>query len=65
VFEDRDWLYRLPEDGDRIHSPKRCVLKNKQAGVLDKDKMMDNIQKQFCTNVPLSQTFRSYQKICQ
>jgi hypothetical protein len=23
----------LPEDGDRIHSPKRIVLKNKQDGV--------------------------------
>jgi hypothetical protein len=34
-----------PEDGDRIQSPKRCVLKNKQDGVLDKDKMMDNVQK--------------------
>jgi hypothetical protein len=34
----------LPEDRDRIQSPKR-VLKNKQDGVLDKDKMMDNVQK--------------------
>jgi hypothetical protein len=37
VSRDRDYLYRLgrnkqvlPEDGDRIQSPKRCVLKNKQ-----------------------------------
>jgi hypothetical protein len=40
----------LPEDGDRIQSPKRCVLKNKQNGVLDKDKTMDNAQKHnICT----------------
>jgi hypothetical protein len=51
----------LPEDGDRIPSPKRCVLKNTQDGVLDKDKTMDNVQKHnICTNVLLSQTFRSY-----
>jgi hypothetical protein len=42
--------YVLPEDGDRIQSPKLCVLKNKQDGVLDKDKMMDNVQKHnICT----------------
>jgi hypothetical protein len=28
-----------------MQSPKRCVLKNKQDGVLDKDKKMDNVQK--------------------
>jgi hypothetical protein len=29
---------------------------------LDKDRMMENVQKyNICTNVPLSQTFRSYQ----
>jgi hypothetical protein len=28
-------------------SPKRCVLKNKQVGASDKDKMMDNVQKQY------------------
>jgi hypothetical protein len=40
VSGDRDKLYRLgpteevlPEDGDRIHSPKHYVLKNKQDGV--------------------------------
>jgi hypothetical protein len=37
VSRDRDYLYRLgpteqvlPEDGDRIQSPKRCVFKYKQ-----------------------------------
>jgi hypothetical protein len=34
----------LPEDGDRIQSPRRCVMKNKQDGVLDKDRTMDNVQ---------------------
>jgi hypothetical protein len=34
----------LPEDGDRIQSPKR-VLKNKEDYVLDKGKSMDNVQK--------------------
>jgi hypothetical protein len=42
-----------------MYSPKRCVLKNKQDGVLDKDRAMDNNQKHnICTNVPSSQTFR-------
>jgi hypothetical protein len=35
----------LPEDGDRFQSPKRCVLKYKQDGVLNKDNKMDNVQK--------------------
>jgi hypothetical protein len=34
----------LPEDGDRIQSPKRCVLKYKEDDVLDKDRRMDNVQ---------------------
>jgi hypothetical protein len=42
-------------------SPKRCVFKNKQDGFLDTDMTMDNVQKHnICTNVPSSQTFRSY-----
>jgi hypothetical protein len=41
----------LPEDGDRIQSPKRYVLKNKQDGVLDKNRTMENVQKHnICTN---------------
>jgi hypothetical protein len=56
---DRDQLHRLdpteyvlPEDGDRIQSPKRCVLKDKQDDVLDKDKRMNNVQKHnICTYV--------------
>jgi hypothetical protein len=40
----------LPEEGDKIQSLKRCVLKNKQDGVLDKDRMTDNVQKHnICT----------------
>jgi hypothetical protein len=35
----------LPEDGDTIQFPKRCVLKCKQEDILNKDKMMDNVQK--------------------
>jgi hypothetical protein len=51
---------------ETIQSPKHCVLKNKQDGGLDKDKMMDNVQKHnICTNVPLSQTFRSYLSMIQ
>jgi hypothetical protein len=35
---------------DRIRSPKRRVLRNKQDGVLDDDKTMDNVQKyNICT----------------
>jgi hypothetical protein len=34
----------LHEDGERIQSPKRCALKNKQNYDLDKDKKMDNVQ---------------------
>jgi hypothetical protein len=50
----------LPEDGYRIQSPIGCVLKYKQDGVLDKDRRMNNAQKHICTNVPSSQTFKSY-----
>jgi hypothetical protein len=50
----------LPENGDRIQCPKRCVLKYKQDDVLDENRTMDNVQKyNICTNVPSSQTFRS------
>jgi hypothetical protein len=46
----------LPEGGDRIQSPKRCVLKYKEDGVLDKNRTMDNVQKHnIFSNVPLSQ----------
>jgi hypothetical protein len=41
-----DWtqLSRLlPEDGDRIQSPKHCVLRKKKKR---KKKMMDDVQKQ-------------------
>jgi hypothetical protein len=48
---DMDQLYRLsptewvlPEDGDRIQSPKR-YLKQKQDCVLNKNRMMGNVQK--------------------
>jgi hypothetical protein len=34
----------LPEDGKRMQSPKRCILKYKQDGVLDKNRRMDNVQ---------------------
>jgi hypothetical protein len=41
-------------------SPKRCVLKDKQNDVSNKDKTMDNVQKHnICTNAPSSQSFRS------
>jgi hypothetical protein len=33
------------ESGDRIRSPKRCVLKHKQDLFLDKDRMMDDVRK--------------------
>jgi hypothetical protein len=44
TFRRLDCVSVLPEDGDRIRSPKRCVLKNNQDGVLDQDKTMDNVQ---------------------
>jgi hypothetical protein len=52
----------LPEDGDRIQSPKRCVLKDKHEGVLDKDKTMDNVQKRhICKNKsPYRQVSETY-----
>jgi hypothetical protein len=37
--------YILPEDGDKIQSPKHFILKNKQDSVLDEDRMMENVQK--------------------
>jgi hypothetical protein len=47
----------LPEDGDRIQSPKRYVLKEKQDDVLDKDKTMDNVRKRsICTSEYLSKS---------
>jgi hypothetical protein len=43
--------YVLPEEGDRIQSPKRCVLKINRT-FLDKDKTMDNVQKHnTCNNL--------------
>jgi hypothetical protein len=43
------FMYHISElaqvPGDRVQSPKRCVLTNKQDSVLDKDKTMDNVQK--------------------
>jgi hypothetical protein len=49
---DRDYLcqlgqteYVLPEDGDRIQSPKCCVLKINRMVILDKNRMVDNVQK--------------------
>jgi hypothetical protein len=51
----------LPEDGDRIQSPKVVFCKINRNVFLDKDRTMDNVQKHnICTNVPSSQTFRSY-----
>jgi hypothetical protein len=41
----------LPEDGEKIQSPKLCVLENIQDGVLDKHRTMENVQKHnICTN---------------
>jgi hypothetical protein len=34
----------LPEDADRIQSPKRCVFKQKDS-VLDKSRTMNNVRK--------------------
>jgi hypothetical protein len=37
-------------DGDRIQSPKRCVLKYEQKCVLDQNRAVDNVQKHnICT----------------
>jgi hypothetical protein len=42
----------LPEDGDRIQSPKRCALNDKQDEVLDKDETMDNVQRRnICSRI--------------
>jgi hypothetical protein len=43
-----------------MQSPKR-VLKEKQDDILNKDMMMEDVQKHnICTNAPSSQTFKSY-----
>jgi hypothetical protein len=58
-----DWaqLSRFYLKTDRIRSLKCCVLKYKQDGVLDKNRMLDNVQKHnVCTNGPSSKNFRSY-----
>jgi hypothetical protein len=47
----------LPEDGERIQSLKRYVLKYKQDGVLDTNGTMDNVKKHYiCSNEPSSKT---------
>jgi hypothetical protein len=47
------------------HYPLSCLyLKHRPGYFLDKDKTMDNVQNHnTCTNVPSSQTFRSYIKV--
>jgi hypothetical protein len=37
----------LLEDEDRIQSPKSCVLKYKEDGVLDENRAMNNLEKQY------------------
>jgi hypothetical protein len=42
-------------------SLRNVVLKHTQDDILDKDETMDNVQERnICTNLPSSQTFRSY-----
>jgi hypothetical protein len=51
-----DWtqLSRFYLKKETIQSPKRCVLKNKQDGVFNKDRAMDNVQKHnICKNYTL------------
>jgi hypothetical protein len=41
----------LPDDGDRIQSPKHCGLKYKQEDILDKDETMGNVrERNGCVN---------------
>jgi hypothetical protein len=40
----------LPEDGDRIQSPKRCFEKKTGPYFKDKDKTMHNAQKHICAH---------------
>jgi hypothetical protein len=35
----------LPEDGDRIQSPKHCVLNKRQDRILNKNKKIADVQK--------------------
>jgi hypothetical protein len=52
--------YVLPEDGDRIQSPKRCALKKKRNDILDKNKTMDNVQKRnICKKTSVYQFMKS------
>jgi hypothetical protein len=42
----------VPVSGDRIQCSKRYVLKYKHDGILDKNRMMDNVQKHnICTDM--------------
>jgi hypothetical protein len=44
------------EDGEKIQSPKRCVLKYKHDGILNIKRTLGIVQKHnICTNVPSSQ----------
>jgi hypothetical protein len=48
-----------------VQSLKHCVLKHKQDNIWDKNKTMDNVkERDICTNLPSSQTFRSYLSSC-
>jgi hypothetical protein len=60
-----DWaqLSRFYLKTETESSLQNVVLKYKQDGVLDKNRMMDNVQKHnICTNVPSLHALRSYLK---
>jgi hypothetical protein len=43
----------LPEDEDIIQYPKYCVLNKNRTMLLDKDRLIDNVQKHnICINIP-------------
>jgi hypothetical protein len=58
-------VFRKTEDGDRVQSPKRCVLTYKHDFFLDKNRMMDNLQKHnICTKVVCSKVnFRKVENV--
>jgi hypothetical protein len=47
-----------------IYPVEKCILKYKQDGVLDKNRMMDNVQKyNICTNVERNISRKNYMSV--
>jgi hypothetical protein len=56
------YIFKKQDVSETAFRLRNVVLKYVQDDIVDNDRTMDNVQKHnICTNVPSSQTFRSYQ----